>query len=55
MYYKRTEKQLLEKIKDDFARIAIYGPRQRGKSTMVHRIFQRGYQYVTLDDTDELF
>lgn len=55
MYYKRTEELLLEKIKDDFACIAIYGPRECGKSTMVHRIFQSGYQYVTLDDTDELF
>ncbi len=54
MYHQRTEEQLLERVKKDFACIAIYGPRQCGKSTMVHRIFQSGYHYVTLDDTEEL-
>lgn len=50
MYRARTCEQLILKTASAFPCIAIYGPRQVGKSTTVHHLFKDFCPMVTLDD-----
>lgn len=54
MYYKRDLEKILIEEKDQFECVAIYGPRQVGKSTLVNFLYGDVFDYVSLDDIDEL-
>lgn len=53
MYLKRTAEQMILEVSKSFPCIAIYGPRQVGKSTTIDILFGEKYRKVTLDDTDD--
>ncbi len=53
MYIKRTVEEAIKSCGNSFPCIAIYGPRQVGKSTTVNEIFGDKYRKVTLDDDDD--
>lgn len=54
MYYQRTAEQTLKRLAKEFPCVVVYGPRQCGKSTLVQTLFFSQYEFVTLDDMDEL-
>lgn len=54
MYYQRTAEQTLKRLAKEFPCVVVYGPRQCGKSTLVQTLFSSQYEFVTLDDMDEL-
>lgn len=54
MYIKREIEDTLLKISKSFQVITLYGSRQVGKTTVVDHIFGNEFNFVTLDDTDEL-
>ncbi len=54
MYIKRTAELTLERLGKEFPGLVIYGPRQCGKSTLVHFAFDGKFSSVSLDDRDEL-
>ena len=47
----RTIVQQIELIKDKYPIIAVTGPRQSGKTTMLKNTF-KNYKYVSLEDPD---
>ena len=49
MYIQRTIEKLLPGILATFPCLAVTGPRQSGKSTLLHNALPE-YRYVTLDD-----
>src|SRR5689334_15221484 len=51
MKIKRTIKQHLVNLSKQFSAIAVLGPRQSGKTTLVKDTFPE-YAYVTLEDLD---
>lgn len=53
MYHTRTCEQLIERTAASFPCIAIYGPRQVGKSTTIHHLFRNFCPMVTLDDRSD--
>ncbi len=54
MYYERDIEDYLKETGKHFESIVVYGARQVGKSTVIEHIYEKGFSYVTLDDTDEL-
>lgn len=54
MYIKRHAEQALKKLISSFKVVLITGPRQVGKSTMLKELYGDEYDYVTLDDINEL-
>lgn len=50
IYIKREEETLLRNIIKQFPSIALTGPRQSGKSTLLKRIFEKDYQFISFDD-----
>ena len=50
MYIKRAIENTLLKVSKSFQTIAIYGPRQVGKSTCIRMVFGKEMKYVSLDD-----
>lgn len=54
MYYPRDIENYLIETGRHFESIVVYGSRQVGKSTVIKRLFKKGFDYVTLDDTDDL-
>ena len=54
MYYKRACENTIKEMMKSFPAIAVYGPRQCGKSTMLNMLFNDSIESVTLDDIDEL-
>ncbi|MFA5692354.1 MAG: ATP-binding protein [Acholeplasmataceae bacterium] len=48
--YKRTLKKEIEKLIKQFPVVLISGPRQVGKSTLVHQFTHNGFSYVSLDN-----
>ncbi len=53
MYLNRTVEKTIVEVSKSFPCIAVYGPRQVGKSTTIDRIFGDRYRKVTLDDSDD--
>lgn len=54
MYIKRDIEQVLLQAKESFQVITLYGSRQVGKTTTVDHLFGKAFDFVTLDDADEL-
>lgn len=54
MYIKRDIEELLIKASESFPVITLYGSRQVGKTTTVEYLFGEEFEFVTLDDTEEL-
>ena len=54
MYISRDIEKLLLKAADSFQVITLYGSRQVGKTTTVDVLFGDEFEFVTLDDADEL-
>ncbi|MEW6526013.1 MAG: ATP-binding protein [Spirochaetota bacterium] len=50
MYYYRKLEKTLAKFLNIFPAVAVCGPRQSGKSTMLQHQFGKQYRYVTFDD-----
>ena len=50
MYIKRAIENTILKVSKSFQAIAIYGPRQVGKSTCIRMVFGKEIKYVSLDD-----
>jgi predicted AAA+ superfamily ATPase len=50
MYINRDIENLLKQSSKQFSAIALTGPRQTGKSTLLKRLFGKTHAYVTLDD-----
>lgn len=53
MYINRTCEKAILDVSKSFPCIAIYGPRQVGKSTTIDHLFGEKYPRVTLDDADD--
>ena len=53
MYVQRTIEKAIINVSKSFPCIAIYGPRQVGKSTTVHQLFKDSFGYVSLDNLDD--
>jgi len=54
MYIKRDIEETLLRAAKSFQVITIYGSRQVGKTTTVQHLFGKTFDFVTLDDSDEL-
>lgn len=52
-YITRTAEQLILKMGQSFPCLAVYGPRQVGKSTTVEHLFGAEFRKVTLDDLQD--
>lgn len=50
MYLYRTIEPILKKSIQEFPVVALMGPRQVGKSTVLKHCFAEGYEYLTFDD-----
>jgi uncharacterized protein len=50
MYYHRHSEKLLSEAVTQFPIIALSGPRQTGKSTLLTHLFEKSFDYVSLDD-----
>ena len=55
MYIKRDIENVLLDAADSFQVITVYGSRQVGKTTTAEILFGEEFEFVTLDDSDELF
>ena len=53
MYYKRAIEQAIQEAGKSLPCVALYGPRQVGKSTTLRHLFST-MRYVTLDDASQL-
>ena len=54
MYIKRDAEEAINKLVSMFKVVLITGPRQVGKSTILKVLYGEDYEYVTLDDINEL-
>ena len=54
MYITRDIEKTLNRASESFQVITIYGSRQTGKTTTADRLFGDSFNFVTLDDPDEL-
>ena len=54
MYIKRDIEKVLLEAADSFQVITLYGSRQVGKTTTVNMLFGDKFEFVTLDDSEEL-
>ncbi|MDD5842949.1 MAG: hypothetical protein PUC86_05160, partial [Solobacterium sp.] len=54
MYITRGIEKALNEAAKSFQVITIYGSRQTGKTTTADRLFGDSFNFVTLDDPDEL-
>ena len=54
MYVRRDIEKLLLEVAESFQVITLYGSRQVGKTTTVDHLFGGDFDFVTLDDTEEL-
>lgn len=52
VYFKRTLEAHFEQLKKQFLIIAIFGPRQSGKTTLAWSLFSH-YRYVNLESLEE--
>ncbi len=53
MYLKRKIEETIVRVSKSFPCIAVYGPRQVGKSTTVDYLFGESFRSVTLDNLDD--
>lgn len=53
MYIQRTIEKEIQTVGESFPCIAVYGPRQVGKSTTIDHLFGNKFKKVTLDDMDD--
>lgn len=53
-YYPRHIENVLHKYLKQFKVVLLTGPRQVGKSTLLKKALAEGYEYITLDDMNEL-
>lgn len=54
MYVKRAVEKILLELSKSFQVITIYGSRQVGKTTTVDHLFGNSFEFVSLDDNNEL-
>ena len=54
MYINRDIEKVILKASDSFQVITLFGSRQVGKTTTVDMLFGDDYEFVTLDDSEEL-
>ena len=54
MYISRDIEKVLLEAAESFQVITLYGSRQVGKTTTVDVLFGDDFEFVTLDDADEL-
>ncbi len=54
MYVKRDIEKVLLEAAESFQIITIYGSRQVGKTTTADHLFGKNFEFVTLDDAEEL-
>ena len=54
MYVKRDIERVLLKASESFQVITLFGSRQVGKTTTADHLFGVKFDFVTLDDSDEL-
>jgi len=52
MYIERTLQPVLLRAVEDFPAVALTGPRQSGKTTLLKRLFGDRYRYVSLEPPD---
>ena len=50
MYVTRDIEKIILKASKQFPAIAVTGPRQSGKSTMLKKVFGKSHEYITFDD-----
>lgn len=50
LYVSRQIEKTLTSLTNQFSAIALTGPRQSGKSTLLKKLFTKKYNYVTFDD-----
>ena len=50
IYIPRDIEKLLRKTAGSFPAIALTGPRQSGKSTLVKKVFKKSHDYISFDD-----
>ena len=55
MYVNRDIEKILLEASRSFQIITLYGSRQVGKTTTVEHLFSDEFEFVILDDADELF
>jgi hypothetical protein len=51
-YITRSAESVVKKASKEFPVVALTGPRQSGKTTMLRRLFDKGHGYVSLDAPD---
>ncbi len=54
MYISRASEQLVQKMISMFKVVLVTGPRQVGKTTLLRYLLDEDYNYVTLDDINQL-
>lgn len=54
MYISRASEQLVQKMMAMFKVVLVTGPRQVGKTTLLRHLLDEDYNYVTLDDINQL-
>lgn len=55
MYINRTIENAIEQIGKSFQCVVLYGARQVGKSTTIHHMYGRKFDYVTMDNAEHLY
>ena len=51
-YIRRTPEPVIRRAQREFPAVVLTGPRQSGKTTLLKRLFGRGYRYVSLEPPD---
>ena len=52
-FIKRDLANKILELSQDYACVLLTGPRQVGKTTLLHQLMQQNRNYVTLDDLEE--